>query len=117
MTWNNSQTYHWNISKHHISGLATQGFVMSISNENFDTGGTGGAIFGGNQGTVPVKVKKGPSFVPKSETFTHIANKQLSFEIFIENQRFLYLGTISVKDKRKVNPKVNPFVIDLRASK
>ena len=46
------------IKKHHISRLATQGFVMSISNENFDTGGTGGAIFGGNQGTVPVKVKK-----------------------------------------------------------
>ena len=32
---------------------------MSISNENFSTGGTGGAIFGGPQGAVPVRTKPG----------------------------------------------------------
>ena len=32
---------------------------MSISNENFNTGGTGAAIFGGPAGTVPVKTKPG----------------------------------------------------------
>ena len=32
---------------------------MSISNENFNTGGTGAAIFGGPQGAAPVKVKPG----------------------------------------------------------
>ena len=32
---------------------------MSISNDNYATGGTGGAIFGGPQGQVPVKVKPG----------------------------------------------------------
>jgi len=32
---------------------------MSISNDNYATGGTGGAIFGGPQGAAPVKVKPG----------------------------------------------------------
>ena len=32
---------------------------MSISNENYETGGTGGAIFGGPQGSAPVKQKPG----------------------------------------------------------
>ena len=36
-----------------------QNKIMSISNDNYATGGTGGAIFGGPQGAAPVKVKPG----------------------------------------------------------
>ena len=41
---------------------------MSIANENYDTGGTGGAIFAGPQGAVPSKVP-GPQSQPMGDSY------------------------------------------------
>ena len=54
--------------RHVSTSQGNSSSAMAMANENFDTGGTGGAIFGGPQGGAPVKAP-GPTSQPMGDEY------------------------------------------------